>query len=115
MPKEEIFVNKEKLQNIRQAEASAKEIRDSVEGETQQIIHNAHNEVANIMDKAKNDARNYEEKLLAEYHHKGETKATTILSDLDRAIQEVNEHAQKGKQEVVNFLNERMKVSYGNS
>jgi len=108
-------MNEQKLQNIRQAESMAKQIIISVEDEIQVMIQNAHNEVISIMEKTKNDMRNYETDLLAKYKNEGEKKASSILSDLDRAIQEVSSSADKKKKEVVNFLNEQMKVSYGNS
>ncbi|MGL4387905.1 MAG: hypothetical protein ACRCTJ_00735 [Brevinema sp.] len=107
-------MNSQKLQGIRQSEKAAKDLLSSVEEEIQQIIRKANASVVQIQEDAKTEARHFENKLLDQYRIQGEDQAKQILSDLDTELKNIDQSAQSTQQQAVSYIQEQMKVLYGN-
>lgn len=107
-------MNSKKLQSIRQAEKMAKELLSSIEEETQLIIGKANKESAQILEAAKLEAKHHEQKLLEQYQNQGQAEAQTILSGLDNQLKNIDQSIQANEKDAVDYLQQQMKVIYGN-
>ena len=107
-------MNTQKIQVIRQAEQSAKDLIISTEDLVNSKIREAGNEASLIEDNAKKTARENEVKILSEYQIKGESQAKTILSELSREISNIDHSADSSEVNAIALLTEQMKVAYGN-
>ena len=107
-------MNTQKIQVIRQAEQSAKDLIISTEDLVNSKIREAGNEASLIGDNAKKTARENEVKTLSEYQIKGESQAKTILSELTREISNIDHSADSAEVSAIALLKEQMKVAYGN-
>jgi len=107
-------MNVQKIQVIRQAEQSAKDIIISTEDLVNSKIREAGNEASLIRENTKKSARENEVKVLSEYQIKGESQAKTILSELSREIANIDHSADSTEVNAIALLTEQMKVAYGN-
>ena len=107
-------MNVQKIQVIRQAEQSAKDLIISTEDLVNSKIREAGNEASLIGENIKKSARENEVKILSEYQIKGESQAKTILSELSREISNIDNSADSGEINAIALLQEQMKVAYGN-
>ena len=107
-------MNTQKIQVIRQAEQSAKDLIISTEELVNSKIREAGNEASLIEENTKKSARENEVKILSEYQIKGESQAKTILSELTREISNIDKSADSTEASAIALLTEQMKVAYGN-
>ena len=107
-------MNTQKIQVIRQAEQSAKDLIISTEDLVNSKIREAGNEASLIEENTKKSARENEVKILSEYQIKGESQAKTILSELSREISNIDHSADSSEVNAIALLTEQMKVAYGN-
>ena len=107
-------MNTQKIQVIRQAEQSAKDLIISTEELVNSKIREAGNEASLIEENTKKSARENEVKILSEYQIKGESQAKTILSELTREISNIDKSADSAEVSAIALLKEQMKVAYGN-
>lgn len=107
-------MNGEKLAQIRQAEQSAKMLLKSVEESSNAMMREAQGQADKVMQDVKNSVQEYQKKTLDEFRHVAGIKAGDILSELDREIKAIDTLADREEKRAVSFLQDQMKVFYGN-